>query len=131
MSVLGRDDILGADDLERRTIEVPEWGGSVIAQEMTGAIREEFEAAVVSANSTDPAANTDNLRAWLVSFTLIDEDGKRLFSASDVEALGAKSGKALVRVCAVVQEMNGIGAEEVEELAEDFGAGPSDASTTD
>ena len=131
MSVLGRADMLGADDLERRTIEVPEWGGSVIAQEMTGLIREEFEVAVVSTNGTDPVKNTENLRAWLLALTLIDEDGGRLFSASDVDALGAKSGKALVRVCAVVQEMNGLGADEMEELTEDFGGGPSGSSSTD
>ena len=129
---LSRDDILGADDLERRTIKVPEWGGSVIAQEMTGLIREEFEGAVVSLNGTDPLKNTENVRAQLLVFTLIDEDGNRLFSgADDVEALGAKSGKALVRVCEVVQEMNGLGADEMEELTEDFGDGPSDTSTTD
>ena len=130
MRTLGRDDILGADDLERRTIEVPEWGGSVIAQEMTALIREEFEAAVVSMHGTDPVANRENVRAQLVVFTLIDDDGSRLFSAGDVEALGGKSGKALVRICEVVQEMNGLGAEEVEELAEDFGGDPSDDSTT-
>ena len=39
---LSRDDILGAR-LKRETMDVPEWGGSVILQEMSGTDRRTFE----------------------------------------------------------------------------------------
>ena len=131
MSVLGRDDILGADDLKQRRVECPEWGGTVIVREMTGTQREAFEQAVVSTNDGDARANTTNLRAWLASYTMVDEAGELLFSADDVRALGDKSAGALIRVCNEAQNLNGIGADEVEELIEDFGDGPSGSSSTD
>ena len=130
MAVLGRDDILGAP-LKSRILEVPEWGGSVRLQEMSGVDREAFEEAVVSTNGTDPVVNRGNLRGWLASFSIVDEGGDRLFS--DVEAiaaLGKTSGAALVLVCAEIQEMNGLGDKEVGELVEDFSDGPSSDSTT-
>ena len=52
MAVLGRDDILGADDLETRRVECPKWGGTVLLQEMTAATYEEFEENVVTAKRT-------------------------------------------------------------------------------
>ena len=131
MAVLGRDDILGAR-LKRETMKVPEWGGSVILQEMSGMDREAFEEAVVSTNGTDPALNKGNLRGWLASFGIVDETGDRLFpDAASVEELGKTSGSALVRVCAKIQTMNGIGEEEVQELVEDFGESPDSDSGTD
>ena len=131
MAVLGRDDILGVP-LKRRTLEVPEWGGSVILQEMSGVDREAFEEAVISTNGTDPVVNRGNLRAWLASFSLIDEAGNRLFGdAEAVAALGKTSSVALTLVCDEIAEMNGLGDEEVKELVEDFGDGPSSGSTTD
>ena len=129
--ILGRDDILGADDLSTRRVACPEWGGTVIVREMTGTQREAFEQAVVSTNGDDTSANTTNLRAWLASFTMVDEAGELLFSADDVRALGDKSATALIRVCNEAQNLNGIGADEVEELVEDFGDGPSGSSSTD
>lgn len=127
---LSREDILGAP-LKRRTLEVPEWGGKVILQEMTGTEREAFEEAVISTNGTDPAANKGNIRGWMASFSLVDNDGNRLFAGAEgAAALGKTSGSALVMVCAEIQEMNAIGDEEVEELTEDFVEGPSDDSAT-
>lgn len=128
---LSRDQILGAG-LKRETMEVPEWNGPINLQEMSGIDREAFEEAVVSTNGDDPAANKGNLRGWLASFGIVDDDGNRLFTDADsVAALGRTSATALVRVCARIQKMNGIGEEEVAELVEDFSEGPDSDSGTD
>ena len=130
MTVLGRDAILGAP-LKSRTIDIPEWGGSVRIKEMTAIEREAFEEAIISTNGTNPALNKGNIRGWMASFSLVDEDGNRLFSsADDVAALGKTSGTALTLVCSEIQEMNAIGEKEVEELAEDFVGDPGSDSTT-
>lgn len=73
----------------------------------------------------------ENIRARLVSLTVVDEDGRRLFSDDDVRALGAKSGAALERVWAVARKLSALSEEDVEELAEGFGEGPSEDSTSD
>ena len=128
---LGRDDILGSR-LKRETMKVPEWGGTVIIQEMSGTDRELFEEAVVSMNGDDPVVNKGNLRAQLASFGIVDDAGNRLFTDADsVAELGKTSGSALVRVCGRIQTMNGIGDEEVQDLVEDFGEGPGSDSGTD
>jgi hypothetical protein len=47
---------------------------------------------------------------------VVDEQGNRMFSEADIEALGRKSAAALERVCKVAQALNGIGEAELEEL---------------
>ena len=131
MAVLGRDDILGADDLETRRVECPKWGGTVRLQEMTAAIYEEFEEHVVTMNTDNPEVNKGNLRGWLVFFSVVDDDGNRVFSdVADVKKLAEKSATEMLKVCAEIQEMNGIGEKEVEELVEDFGESPRADSAT-
>jgi len=56
----------------------------------------------------------ENVRARLVSLALCDETGTRLFSDADITVLGAKSAKALDRVFAVAQRLNGIGSDQVD-----------------
>ena len=52
MKALTRDEILGADDLKTESVKVPEWGGTVLVRELTGAERDEWEASVVKTNGT-------------------------------------------------------------------------------
>ena len=51
MSYLSADDILNADDLPREPVEVPEWGGTVLVQGMSGTDRDRFEAAMLNKES--------------------------------------------------------------------------------
>jgi hypothetical protein len=52
----------------------------------------------------------------LVALALVDEGGQRLFSDTDVVALGKKSGVALTRVFRAAMRLNAIGDTEVERL---------------
>jgi hypothetical protein len=61
--------------------------------------------------------NLRNIRAKLVALTVVDEDGNRIFSDEDAEALGKKSAAALDRIFAVAQRLSGLRPEDVEELA--------------
>ena len=124
---LSRDDILKADDLATEEVAVPEWGGSVLVRGMTGRERDEFE--MSSVDQRDGRVNLANTRAKIVIRCVVDEDGKRLFDASDIDLLGAKSGAALDRVFAVASRLSGIGERDVEELAGNFG-GPNGASSS-
>lgn len=108
--MLTREQILQCDDLPKETVKVPEWGGEVQVRTMTGTDRDAFEASLIGKEG-----RLENVRARLVSLAVCDESGSRLFDDADVAALGAKSAKALDRVFAVAQRLNGIGADQVEQ----------------
>lgn len=102
--MLDRETILGADDLRRETVEVPEWGGTVSVRMLTA------EEKVAFAKTFDKAGeDAHNFLAELAVLTLCNERGARLFDANgDVKLLGRKSAEALERVCRVAQELNGL-----------------------
>lgn len=130
MPFLTRDQILGADDLSYRVVPVPAWGGDVRIRTLTGAERDQFEASIVQRNGRNIATNMRNIRAKLVALCIVDENGERIFSDKDVEALGKKSAQALDLVFGEAQKLNGLRDEDVEELAENFVDGRSEDSPT-
>ena len=116
MALLSKEQILKADDLKSEIVEVPEWGGDVKVRMMTGTERDSFETSIFDAKGKDSKVNMKNLRAKLIVLTVINDAGEKLFIDADIENLGGKSAKALDRIFAVAQRINGIGQKEVEEL---------------
>ncbi len=116
MKLLSKEAILAADDLPREIVSVPEWGGQVCVRTMTGTDRDAFEASLISRDSSSSSQDQrmQNVRARLVSLTLCGESGERLFHDADIESLGRKSARALDRVFAVAQRLNGIGIDEAQ-----------------
>lgn len=111
--ILSKEQILSSDDLPKKTVKVKEWGGSIIVRSMTGTERDAWEMSTYGTGKV----NMDNARAKLVALTAIDEKGERLFTAEEAEELGRKSAKALSKVFAVAQKLNGLAAGDIEELA--------------
>lgn len=109
MGLLTKEAILAADDLPRKLVNVPEWGGDVFVRTMTGTDRDAFEASLIGKEG-----RMENVRARLVSLTLCNEAGERMFDDAEIAALGKKSARALDRVFSVAQRLNGIGTEQVE-----------------
>ena len=128
VNILTREQILDAQDLQTEVVEVPEWGGSVKVQGMTGRDRDAFEAEIIERKGKDFNVNMQNIRAKLVSLSLVNGDGQRVFTDKDVAALGKKSAVALDRIFTVAQELSGISKADVEELAKNLESVPSDAS---
>ena len=111
---LTKEQILNSQDLTKEKIEVPEWGGVIFVRTMTGAERDSFEQGIVN---DDRTANLSNIRAKLCALTVIDEEGKRIFTDDDVKGIGEKSSLVLDRVFQVAQKLNGISPADVEDLA--------------
>ena len=128
VNMLTREQILDAQDLQTEVVEVPEWGGAVKVQGMTGRDRDAFEAEIIERKGKDFNVNMQNIRAKLVSLSLVNGDGQRVFTDKDVAALGKKSAVALDRIFTVAQELSGISKADVEELAKNLESVPSDAS---
>lgn len=127
--MLTRDQILSSNDLPSEPVAVPEWGGTVHVRTMSGTDRDAFEQSMLDAR-TKGEPNLINIRARLAVKTVANADGERLFSDQDAEALGRKSARALDRVFAVAQRLNGIGEKEAKELAGNSEAGPTGDSTS-
>lgn len=127
---LTRDAILAAPDLPLEVVEVPEWGGSILVRGMTGTERDAFERESIARKGKSVEVNLENLRARLLARTIVDDNGSRLFTDSDIALLGSKSAAALDRVFAAAQRLSGIGQDDVEDLSKNSASGPSGSSTS-
>lgn len=119
MGLLSREAILKADDLPRRLVSVPEWGGEVFVRTLSGTERDAFEASFVKVKGRGRHRTQErdptNYSAKLAALCVCDEQGKRLFSERDVAALAAKSSAALNRIVGEAMALNGMTEEAVEE----------------
>lgn len=112
---LTREQILGADDLRTKAVDVPEWGGPVRIRELSAR-----ESADWVARSNDP--DVPQAERGLVTISLmlvlsvIDGEGKRIFTDEDIAALQAKNPEAIRRVFDACLAFNGATAEELAAL---------------
>jgi len=103
--------ILALDDLPRREVEIPEWGGSVYVRALTGAERDQLERSLSQSSTIS--------RAAIVVMCCVDGDGNPLFSQSDVAALTNKNGQALERIVSAALAFNAL----TDEALADVGKG--------
>ena len=64
---LGREAILAIPDIKREVVQIPEWGGAVTVQGLTGDERDDFEATCVKGRGKKTEVNLRNFRAKLVA----------------------------------------------------------------
>ncbi|OSM43459.1 hypothetical protein [Nesterenkonia sp. PF2B19] len=129
MTLLSKSDILGADDLPTRDVEVPEWGGTVRVRGLTGQGRDAFEMKMAASRKNLGAV--DDVRASLAAKCIVGEDGERMFTDKEVVQLGRKSGAALDRVYGAIRELSGMDEGAAEEAVEDFGEAAGGDSPSD
>ena len=130
---LSRDAILIASDIQTEEVAVPEWGGKVIIRGMTGAQRDAYEDASLSMPDKKKQTRAfiyKDARARLVAWSVVDENGKRVFSDADIPRLSEKSAAALQRIFNVAMRLSGISEEDIEELVKNSPDGQSDDSGT-
>lgn len=112
---LTREQILQAADLTLEPLFVPAWGGEVFVRTMKASARDKFEASRVRLNAErQPELVADNTRARLLSMTVCDEQGKLLFSESDIDALGEKDAASVDAVYDVALRINAMRTQDLE-----------------
>ncbi|WP_433225613.1 hypothetical protein [Actinomadura formosensis] len=121
MSLLSRDQILGAEDRTYEVVTCPEWGGDVRLRSLTGSERDEWENSLVRQVGDKRRLNARNMRAKLIALSAVDEHGAPLFSSADVIKLGSKNAAPLDRLFEACQRLSGLSDKDVEELEEGFG----------
>lgn len=132
MTLLNADAILSAEDKTYEDVPVPEWGGTVRVAGMSGADRNAYQASMVVLGpngSVQRLAMADQL-AKLLSRSLVDETGARLFTDAQMKALSAKSGAVLDRLGDVAMRLSGLRKEDVEAAAGKSGKTLSGDSTS-
>ena len=125
--LLTRAAILAASDLPTRDVEVPEWGGTVRVRTMMARDRDVFDMALREAAK---AGVGTNVRAYFAATCIIGDDGEPLFTADDVEALGAKSSEAMNRVYDAIVDLNRLAASAVADAAKNSSADRSGGSSS-
>jgi len=116
MTILNRDAILLASDLKAETVPVPEWGGEVLVRGMTASEREHYAMMVTEFGPDGKPTGKQVLgktQSAMVAMCVIDENGERLFTDTDADALGKKSAKALERVFSVAARLSALNDEAV------------------
>lgn len=118
MSLLTRAAILAAEDLKSIDVPCPEWGGDVRLRSLTAAQKDDFDASLGEFNAAGTrVVNLHNMRAKLLAVSIVGEDGEPLFTATDIESLGAKSSAPIGRLFEAAQRLNGMLPDAVEAAA--------------
>lgn len=124
MTLLGRDAILSADDAPFVDVDMPEWGGPVRLKALNGFDFSRYMKAVSADNES-----LDRSTPLLIALSAVDENGELLFTEKDVDAIGKKSGRALLRLKLAAMELNRPDVVEAKKNLEKMtsGDGPTDS----
>jgi hypothetical protein len=134
LRLLNRDAILAAVDITVEKVDVPEWGGVVYVKALSGTDRERYLDSIHVTKGRGKHATREvvlqQASAKLAVLAICDEQGTRLFTDADVEALGKKSAKALQRVVDAAAKLNGLSDDEEAALGNGSGTGPTAGSSS-
>ena len=126
MALLTKEQIQKSSDLARELVGCPKWGkdGEVYVHEVNADEYDAFERAI----TTDGNKRTvPHVRARLAILTVRGADGKPLFADNDAAWLGKKGASTLNRIMTVAMRLNGLRAEDLEELAGNSSGDQGDA----
>ncbi|MBQ6480528.1 MAG: hypothetical protein IJI45_05375 [Anaerolineaceae bacterium] len=99
---LTADAIFAAEDFNYADVECPEWGGTVRVRSLSGGQRSVITQRV-------QVKETEELEELLTVMGVVNEDGARIFTNKDIEALKKKSNAPISRIAKKIMEISGIG----------------------
>lgn len=108
---LGKDQLLQKGRPSVREVKIPEIDETVFIRTMTGSQRDTFE---TKFTGKTPAGN---VRGVVCAWVLSDEDGNRLFTDEDAEAVGDLDVRVLTRVFDAAIEQSALSSDELEAIA--------------
>lgn len=113
MALLTRTDILLADDIKTKIIDIPEFGvdAQVKVKSLTLQEQLDYEKDIQSKKDLGDSIFS------LVTKSCVDENNKPIFTKDDVEALKLKSSKGMLRIFNACLEINSLDINSVDKLA--------------
>jgi len=126
---LSREAFLEAQELETEEAEVPQLGGKVLVKVMNCVERAIWDHEISASNNGDGVAPKD-LRSLLASLTAVDENGKRIFTAEDVEILAQKAHTLIEPIVDVALRINHLLPKDVDKTRKNSSGTPASDSST-
>lgn len=121
MGILSREQILAAPNGRTKDVPVPEWGGEVRIQQLSMSDLEVVNSFVGSDSGKMLVA---------VALSVVDEEGKPMFTQVDVEALGHKNIDAMKLLADEVAKLNDWDKAINGATEKNSESGPTDASSS-
>ena len=110
MAILSKQAILSADDFKFADVSCPEWGGNIRVRGLTAA-----DQAFIAKLSNQEKTELLTLNVFVRG--VVDENGERIFSLSDMDDLKKKSYAVVERVAKKIVELTSPGdADAIESL---------------
>ena len=103
-------DILGIDDLRKKTVHVDKWNIDVIVQEFSGTDLQKVLALPSFSEGGSDFAIDDV--AFVCCVALRDDDGNRILTDEQAPELAAKNVNALMQIFTAALEISGLTSEE-------------------
>lgn len=110
---LDKAGILSKAKVRVERVEVPEWGDAVHLRELTAGERDLYEGASIEAKGM---AKWRDVRAKLLSLSLCDEQGVRLFGDGDIQQLSTLPAGIADRLWEKALKLNRMTKDDVEAL---------------
>jgi hypothetical protein len=120
--------ILALDDRKVRRYHVVTWDRDVLVKPISGGDREDLLEIQRIGPEGESKFRVRNFRARLVSMSLVNRRGDRLFTPSQVDALTGKSDAALQELSEVCTDASKLKPEDIDELAGQLPNAPSEGS---
>jgi len=112
-----RDQILEADDIERSTVHVDQWGVDVEVRTMSAVQRSRM---LQACTLGDGNIDLDRLYPMLIIACVFDPDsGAPVFTDDDMQVLQEKSAASIEAVATVAMKMSGMTAKAVDDEGKD------------
>jgi hypothetical protein len=110
-----RSKIIAARDLGQVPVSIPEWtDDELFVRKLTGKERDRFEMIVANAKDDN---DLEDMRAFIVTLTLVDGNGERIFSDEDIAIVNDKCGEIVNRVFEQAAELNALTKKSIEAQA--------------
>lgn len=109
-SYLSKDDILRADDIRFKDVDVPEWGGKLRVRGLTSEEMLDFGLEIAEGTNPQQPGNVRMKREHfmrIVTMVVVDAEGANIFSTEDMDALGKKSLAPIQRIVETSMELSG------------------------
>jgi hypothetical protein len=117
MTILTRDALLKPVEVPREQVDLPELGGSVWVRGMTTAEKVEWHAQFQTSSGKPNKKRLAQIAQRLCVWCVCDENGQRILTDEDVEAIGQQRADVIERIASVAQRLCGMAGTGVEELA--------------
>ncbi|MBC8587112.1 MULTISPECIES: hypothetical protein [Tissierellales] len=122
MALLSRSQILEAQDIKTKKINVPEWGGEIMIKQLSAKENDDIVMNMVnvkkmaakqlskkSNENYEEAVNEvaiKNQKIMMIVKSVVDENMKQLFTEADIELLATKNTSVIEKVYAEIVEFN-------------------------